>query len=572
MNRETIGEHFRVQQMLGSGGFGTVYRARDTALDRDVAVKVLSAINSTDPVARARFEREAKLLSQLRHPHIVSIFNLGIDSDGLIFIAMQLLEGQTLRSTIRTEGPLAPLRAAKIIAQVAAAVDYAHSKDVIHRDLKPDNIMLLNSPEPDFVAVLDFGLSAFSFGDQFNIQRLTQTGEIVGTATYMSPEMCLGGRANACTDVYALGCVLYECLAGHAPFLADDPVQLLAKHIGSDPPALPDSVPSDLAKIALKAMQKDPKNRFQSMADLLGALNAVLAGQPVPISNKELKVAGAAHAQKAPKWLIPAIIGACASILIVGYLARPKENFEQEDAAWRAQLDAADKDLFRRFPEDCAMEYQRARSLARTDRQKYLSDVSLAKVSSIRAPIDDPLAKELEASLKEAVSLTVDPREKNFARLLWGTCCMFAYDYAPVLEALKGKPWTDAKPPSEDALFANKLDRIQDWAKLGYGTALGRGKPEQPEEALRFLRQEHPHPGEVGPGFAWYCEISRDVLHSKVASAAEKDLAKQTLRRVYLQLGEPLVDYRYQIRIIRDELGDTEVERLYAQRQARAKT
>jgi hypothetical protein len=432
--------------------------------------------------------------------------------------------------------------------------------------------MLLNSPDPDYVKVLDFGLSAFSFGDQFDVQRLTQTGEIVGTATYMSPEMCLGARANPATDVYALGCVLYECLAGEAPFMADDPVQLLAKHIGSQPSPLPASVPPDVAKIALKAMQKDPRHRFHSMSEFSDALRAFIAGRGVPIKDSELKVAqGHAPAFRMPKWLLPTLVGVCISILAVGYFGRPKQNFEQQDAEWRAQFDRGDYALYRRFPDDTSMEYQRARSLARTDRQKFLSDVALAKVSSIRGPVEDSLARELEGALKEAVSLTDDPREKNFAKLLWGTCCMFAYDYAPAMDALKDKPWTDAKPPLEDAILSKRLDLICDWGKLSYATALGRGKPERLNEAMAFLNHERPH-SEPTVFYAWYCELARDVLHSNSASSQQKEAAKQTLQHIYLGLREPLVDFRYQIRIIRDELGDEEVERLYAERQARAKT
>lgn len=269
---------YEVLKVLGAGGMGTVYLARQIDLDRLVAIKILDADGLADADAMPRFEREAKTISQLSHRNITQFYSYGVISENNPFIVMEFVDGLILSQLIANAQPaIHSAQATKIAIQVAEALSYAHAHGIIHRDLKPDNIMVLSKPEIDFVKLLDFGLSKLASGNEE--QRLTQTGAVMGTPRYMSPEQSMGQKLDLRADVYSLGCILYEMVCGKAPFDADSPVGVIYKHTNERPrrPSLvaPRSLPAGLELVILKCLEKDPAARYQSMDALLQDLQLI---------------------------------------------------------------------------------------------------------------------------------------------------------------------------------------------------------------------------------------------------------------------------------------------------------
>jgi serine/threonine-protein kinase len=276
--QRTYGGRYTVIERVGSGGMAEVYRARDELLGREVALKVLHARFSQDRAFVERFKREAQAAANLNHPNIVSLFDYGAD-DGAYFIVMELIDGKPLSDILRDEGALMPERAAEIAADVAKALSRAHTGGLVHRDIKPSNVMITSSGQ---TKVTDFGIARAlgSDGDQ----TMTQTGMVIGTAAYFSPEQAQGNPVDARSDVYALGVVLYEMLAGRAPFTGETPLAVAYKHVREDP-AAPSTVNPDVPKaldaITMKALAKNPDNRFSSATEMQEDLERFLAGQKV---------------------------------------------------------------------------------------------------------------------------------------------------------------------------------------------------------------------------------------------------------------------------------------------------
>jgi eukaryotic-like serine/threonine-protein kinase len=249
-----LGGRYRLTRRMAAGGMGHVWEAEDTVLHRLVAIKVLSEGLSSDPRSAERFRREAQAAAGLSHPNVAGVFDYGED-DGTQFIVMELLEGETLAQRIGRIGRLDPAEAGRIAGVVAAALEAAHKAGIVHRDVKPGNVMLTPQGE---VKVLDFGIAAASG------PNLTVTGFTIGTAAYLSPEQAAGERATSASDVYALGVVLYEMLSGRPPFTGETPVAVAAAHVSQEAPPLTDVVPGVPAHLALacqKAMAKDPALR-----------------------------------------------------------------------------------------------------------------------------------------------------------------------------------------------------------------------------------------------------------------------------------------------------------------------
>jgi eukaryotic-like serine/threonine-protein kinase len=273
--KRVLAGRYEVDSLLGQGGMARVFRGTDRVLGRTVAVKVLSPQFAGDDQFVSRFRREAQAAAGLNHPNIVSVYDTG-DQGDVHFIVMEYVEGRTLRDVIRSEGPLLPERATEIGQAVARALGSAHEAGLVHRDIKPGNIMLTRDGE---VKVMDFGIARTSTGD-----TLTQTAAVLGTASYLSPEQAQGMSVDARSDIYSLGCVLYEMLAGRPPFTGESPVSIAYKHVREDPVPpgrLNSDVPSSLDAVVMKCMAKNPANRYQTAEELREDLERVEQGMPI---------------------------------------------------------------------------------------------------------------------------------------------------------------------------------------------------------------------------------------------------------------------------------------------------
>ncbi|TNF37994.1 MAG: serine/threonine protein kinase, partial [Deltaproteobacteria bacterium] len=278
-----IDDKLTLTGVIGRGGMGVVYRARQHSMDREVAVKLLHPSFADDAGAVKRFLHEAKAASLLDHPNVITVFDFGRTEDGLLYLVMELLIGAELAQAMAVS-PLGVERAVHVLAQVCDALHHAHERGLVHRDLKPENVFLLagSALRRDFVKVLDFGIARMRSYE--GIERLTQTGSICGTPAYMSPEQVLGDEVDRRSDVYALGVLAFEILTGAHPFPADTAMRQLLAHLETPPPTFaavgadPD-LPPALELVVMRALQKDPDARFATALALGDALVAAAAGR-----------------------------------------------------------------------------------------------------------------------------------------------------------------------------------------------------------------------------------------------------------------------------------------------------
>ncbi|MBW5485115.1 serine/threonine-protein kinase [Streptomyces bambusae] len=303
---------YRIERMIGRGGMAVVYCARDLRLDRPVALKLIAPERARDDTFRRRFTHESRVAAAIDHPHIVPIFEAG-ETDGVLYIAMRYVSGRDLRALLDQEGPLPVATALRIAGQVASALDAAHEHDLVHRDVKPGNILVAagtDSDHPEHIYLTDFGLTKKSL----SLSGFTTAGEFVGTLDYMAPEQISGRPVDGRCDLYSLACVVYETLAGGPPFEREEDAALLWAHQFDQPPALterrPDVAPA-ADEVMAKALAKVPEDRYDSCLEFVAALRVATgvskrvvtasqadAGRPGP-------AARAAPAPEPPDWARP---------------------------------------------------------------------------------------------------------------------------------------------------------------------------------------------------------------------------------------------------------------------------
>jgi eukaryotic-like serine/threonine-protein kinase len=277
----TIDDKYRIESKLGEGGMGAVYLSTRLMIGDTVAVKILHSAQVSDPQAIERFRREAQAAARLKHQNVVTIYDFGVSNEGLVYLVMELAEGQSLREIIKQQGSVTPSAAAEIMNQVCDALDQAHRQHIVHRDLKPDNIIVAVTNTGLRAKVLDFGIAKMR---DLTASNLTQTGAVMGTPYYMSPEHCMGEELDHRSDIYSLGIVLFEMLAGVVPFNSPISTAVVVQHVNQAPPslrALDASIPPAVEAVVMHALEKRREARPQTAVQLAQALSAAVQGRPL---------------------------------------------------------------------------------------------------------------------------------------------------------------------------------------------------------------------------------------------------------------------------------------------------
>ncbi len=284
---QTLAEKYRIDERLKEGGMGTVYRGTHVLMDKTVAIKVLRPSLAADEKIVARFSREARAASRISHPHALSVTDFGESENGIVFLVMEFLNGETLKDVIRREGPMPLARVVEIIRQVGAALDAAHCQGVVHRDLKSENIMLLAANGPDYAKVLDFGIAKIKEHDGAYDPGLTAPDLVIGTPQYMSPEQCSQAPdIDARSDIYSLGVIIYEMLVGHVPFTGPSPTAIMMKHLQEPAPSVLEErndLPAAVGRVISRAMAKRPAERYQTISELVEDLTIAGGIEEAPL-------------------------------------------------------------------------------------------------------------------------------------------------------------------------------------------------------------------------------------------------------------------------------------------------
>jgi eukaryotic-like serine/threonine-protein kinase len=438
---ELVGGRYRLERSLGNGGMGEVFAATDTLLDRRVALKRLSPAMADDEPAKARFLREARALARINAPNVVAVFDAG--SDGDPYLVMELIEGTTLRAELRKSGRLPPERAAAVAARVASGLAAAHAQGVIHRDVKPSNIFLSTDGEPK---VGDFGIARIERGDK----TLTLTGQTFGSPAYMSPEQAMGERVDARTDLYALGCVLYEMLAGRRPFQGDDAVSLTYQHLHTRPVRLDEidaRIAPELASLVDGLLQKEPADRPGSAVEVQRAL-AAGPSTPPPVEADDTVVLArrveTLSRRRRPWWLIGA--GAAGLLVFMVMLANALRNGGEQASGAISSAIARSPSAEASSPATTSV--SPTPTIPSTPEAAGAALVALASDLAARYPMEKHLADDIEHTVDDVLEHADEPGEA-FERL----------------DELKGKIADEMEKgkitSSDAALLTRAIDRLE---------------------------------------------------------------------------------------------------------------
>lgn len=402
-------------EKIGSGGMGTVFRARHKVLDKTVALKMLHKELVSDPVNLRRFQLEVQAAGSLTHANLAAVYDSGVTQDGSPFLVMDYFNGVGLDQILRKEGFLEYERFFNIFAQVCDALVHAHSKRIIHRDLKPSNIMIvLRDGGHEHVKLVDFGIARVLQQSMID-SRLTQTGEVIGSPTYMSPEQCFGANTDERSDIYSLGVVMYEALAGVPPFRGKNSIQIIVSHINEKPRLIsklrPDlRIPLKLEDLIMKALEKDPTKRFQSVKDLEGALRRAKDSKRSRLRSgydSVLRQMRNAIERKFIRTIVVAMVVTGVLALVGLELLKQKgqnapipatkqsayippvqvEEKSEDKTAFQLYLDKAQLAVVRHNPESAALNYQKAIDAARASKfsnEKVFELVSQAAIDMSR--------------------------------------------------------------------------------------------------------------------------------------------------------------------------------------------
>lgn len=435
----TFENRFQILSFLGGGAMGAVYKAKQLDANRIVALKLIHpSLVETDEF-RKRFLRECKLLSQVSNEHIITFYHAAISEQGYPYAVFEFLDGQTLRQLLNKKGKLGVSESIIIIRQVTEALQAAHMLGIIHRDLKPENIMIGQRPSPNWTKVFDFGLSKSSIAEERESQKLTLTGDIVGTAAYMSPEQCRGGRADAKADIYALGCIAFECLTGKPLFDEDTPMAALHKHLNEDPSErineLCSFCPPSLTGLITEMLEKAPSQRPRNVDAVRDALvKADTELQRGVTSSKSKKVGGKQKTVAIAIFLLITVFVAAVSAMMVSLQHEQKvqrkkleKNRKQAKKAAEEQRNfARGSELIEIVQQEMeAQNYRRAIALARecahikNDSCQYMPVrlrayriwAQAANFSGLENP-DPPLAK-LSELVKESENRHCLPKDEQ---------------------------------------------------------------------------------------------------------------------------------------------------------------
>lgn len=282
---QTLADKYRIEELINEGGMGAVYRGTHVLMDKTVAVKVLHPALAADDKIVARFSREARAASRISHPHALNVTDFGESDNGIVFLVMEYLKGETLKEVIHSASPMPLPRVIEIIRQICGALEAAHGEGVVHRDLKSDNIMLLDVGGGDWAKVLDFGIAKITekVGQD---PALTAPNLIIGTPQYMSPEQCSqAAEIDSRSDIYSLGIILYEMLVGHVPFTGESPTAIMMKQLQEPPPSVLEErkdLPAAVGRVVTRAMAKRPDDRFQTVSELAEELTAAAETKDAP--------------------------------------------------------------------------------------------------------------------------------------------------------------------------------------------------------------------------------------------------------------------------------------------------